>query len=198
MTRQTALTHVALAALAALAAMNAACSKMSAPTDAGAPANATANTTADVAMPAAVTASPADGVVAATTAKHFHATYTIVPGTLYVPDGAGWSGVKFKNDSSRMLGEGTLTLTVDTGGRISGVSEGGPLGNTIIDGTADENTLLATIRRKDPSDMGLTGTLVATLAGNQLQGTMKLSESNAAVVREATITAAAEAGQEKH
>ena len=195
MTRQPALAHLAVV-FAALAAAAAACSKPAAPTDA----DATANATTTVATPAAGSASPADDTPAAGSnaakAKRFHATYTIVPGTLYVPNSAGWSGVKFKNDPSRMLGDGTLTLTVDTGGRISGVSEGGPLGNTIIEGTAAGSTLLATIRRKDPSDMGLTGTLVATVAGKKLQGTMKLSESNAAVVREAAITAEAEQGRD--
>jgi hypothetical protein len=170
--------------------MATACSKPPAPTNGDASANAPPNAMAAVAAPDAVSPSPA----ATENAKHFHVIYTIVPGTLYVP-----AGVKFKNDPSRMLGEGTLTLTVDAGGRISGGSEGGPLGNTIIEGTANEGTFLATIRRKDPSDKGLTGTLTLTPEGSKLRGTMKLSESNAEVVREATITAQAEAaGQGKH
>jgi len=117
--------------------------------------------------------------------------YSVAVGKMYVPDQKDWSSVKFKNDETKMLGDGEMTLAVDGTGRVSGATEAGPLGASVIDGTSDGTTLTATIRRKDPSDDGLTGTLVAKITGDALDGTMKLAESNAAVVREGKVDAKA-------
>jgi hypothetical protein len=108
---------------------------------------------------------------------------------MYVPTDKDWSSVKFKNDDSKHLGEGEITLSVDPSGRVSGSTESGPLGASVIEGTSTGNALAATIRRKEALDEGLTGTLVATVSGDALTGTMKLSEWNAAVVREAKLEA---------
>jgi hypothetical protein len=113
--------------------------------------------------------------------------YTVSAGKMYVPDQKDWSSVKFKNDETKMLGDGELVLSVDGQGRVSGSTEAGPLGASVLEGISDGTTLTATVRRKDPSDEGLTGTLVAKIAGETLDGTMKLAESNAAVVREAKV-----------
>ncbi len=117
--------------------------------------------------------------------------YSVAVGKMYVPDQKDWSSVKFKNDETKLLGDGEMTLAVDGSGRVSGATEAGPLGASVIDGTSDGTTLAATIRRKDPSDDGLTGTLVAKISGDALDGTMKLAESNAAVVREGKVDAKA-------
>jgi hypothetical protein len=117
--------------------------------------------------------------------------YSVAMGRMYVPDQKDWSAVKFKNDETKLLGEGEITLAVDGAGRVSGSTEAGPLGASILDGTSDGTSLTATVRRKDPTDEGLTGTLVAKIAGDALDGTMKLAESNAAVVREAKLEAKA-------
>jgi hypothetical protein len=117
--------------------------------------------------------------------------YTVSAGKMYVPDQKDWSSVKFKNDETKLLGDGEITLSVDGQGRVSGSTEAGPLGASVLEGISDGTTLTATVRRKDPSDEGLTGTLVAKIAGDALDGTMKLAESNAAVVREAKIDAKA-------
>lgn len=109
--------------------------------------------------------------------------YSVAVGKMYVPDQKDWSSVKFKNDETKLLGDGEITLVVDGTGRVSGGTEAGPLGASVLAGTSDGTTLTATVRRKDPSDDGLTGTLVAKIAGDALEGTMKLAESNAAVVR---------------
>jgi hypothetical protein len=113
--------------------------------------------------------------------------YTVSAGKMYVPDQKDWSSVKFKNDETKMLGDGELVLSVDGQGRVSGSTEAGPLGASVLDGISDGTTLTAAVRRKDPSDEGLTGTLVAKIAGDALDGTMKLAEANAAVVREAKV-----------
>jgi len=124
------------------------------------------------------------GSVSATaTGKSYAGKYSIAVGAMYVPEAKDWASVKFKNDESKMLGDGEIKLEVDASGRVSGGTEGGPLGASVIDGTSDGKTLTATIRRKDPADEGLTGTLDAKVSGDALEGTMKLAESNAAVVR---------------
>ena len=64
----------------------------------------------------------------------------------------------------------------------------------MLDGTSDGTTLTATVRRKDPADEGLTGTLEAKVAGDTVEGTMKLAESNAAVVRVAKFHGEEEVG----
>ena len=122
-------------------------------------------------------------------AASFGGKYTVTPGTMYVPAEKDWSSVKFKSDETKLLGDGEMTLAVDAAGRVAGTTEGGPLGAAIIDGNSDGQTLAATIRRKDPSDEGLTGTLLAKVSGDKVEGTMKLAEFNAAVVRVASFTA---------
>lgn len=126
----------------------------------------------------------ATGTAAAASAT-FGGKYRVSAGAMYVPEHKDWSSVKFKNDESKLLGDGEMTLAIDPAGRVSGGTEGGPLGASVIDGRREGESVNATIRRKDPSDDGLTGTLVAKLSGDgtSLDGTMKLAESNAAVVR---------------
>jgi hypothetical protein len=129
------------------------------------------------------------GAVGVAAAKSFGGKYTVSAGSMYVPENKDWASVKFKNDESKLLGEGELTIAVDGSGRVTGGSEGGPLGASVLDGTSDGTTLTATVRRKDPSDEGLTGTLQAKVAGDTIEGTMNLAESNAAVVRFARFQA---------
>jgi hypothetical protein len=117
--------------------------------------------------------------------------YSVAVGKMYVPDQKDWSSVKFKNDETKLLGDGEISLVVDGTGRVSGGTESGSLGASIVDGLSDGTTLTATVRRKDPSDDGLTGTLVAKITGDALAGTMNLAESNAAVVREGKLDAKA-------
>jgi hypothetical protein len=107
---------------------------------------------------------------------------------MYIPDSKDWSNTKFKNDQEKYLGDGTLSLTVDPSGKVTGASEGGPLGDAVVDGRLFGDALNGTVRRKDPTDNGLTGTLAATVKGDALEGTMKLADTNAAVVRDAKIT----------
>jgi len=139
-------------------------------------------------------AAPGDAAVEAgpsMKAVTYAGKYSIAVGKMYVPDQKDWSSVKFKNDETKLLGDGEMTLAVDGNGRVSGTTEAGPLGASVIDGTSDGTTLTGTVRRKDPSDDGLTGTLVAKITGDALEGTLKLAESNAAVVREGKLDAKA-------
>lgn len=137
------------------------------------------------------TSAAADGGEAAAKpggASSFKGKYTVAAGTMYVPEAKDWASVKFKNDDSKLLGDGELVLAIDGAGRVTGTSEGGPLGAAVIEGKSDGENLAATVRRKDPSDDGLTGTLQAKVTGDKVDGTMKLAEFNAAVVRTATFS----------
>ncbi len=132
-----------------------------------------------------------DAGAAATTvaAASYAGKYSVSAGTMYVPAEKDWASVKFKNDDSKHLGDGEIKLAVDPTGRVSGGTEAGPLGASVIEGLSEAGVLTATIRRKDPTDDGLTGTLIAKITGDAIEGTMKLAEFNAAVVRTATLTA---------
>jgi hypothetical protein len=147
---------------------------------ASASASGSGSATASASASAAATGAPTEWAV----------KYTITPGTLYIPDGKDWSHTKFKNEPDKYLGAGSLTLTVEPSGRVTGTSEGPPLGEAILDGHREGDALTATVRRKDPGDFGLTGTLDAKIAGDKLEGTMNLADTHAEAVREAKITGA--------
>lgn len=180
-----------LVVLAALAG----CSKSDPPAaaEAGAAAAAAPGTATSTSGEAGAASGEAGAAATAAGAAHAGATYTgkytVTAGTMYVPNEKDWASVKFKNDDTKMLGDGEMTLNVDSSGKVAGTTEAGPLGASIIDGRIDNGLLTATIRRKDVTDDGLTGTLVATVAGDVLAGTMNLAESNAAVVRVAKLEA---------
>ncbi len=163
----------------------AACDKKPAET---ADAGAASATSAAIPPPAASASASASAAPAAETAT-WNAKYTIAVANVYVPSDKDWKNVKLKNDDAQYLGDGTLTLSVDPTGRVTGSSDGAPLGAAVIDGHVESGKLTGTVRRKDPSDNGLTGTIVATVTGDKLEGTMKLADANTAVVREGKLTA---------
>ena len=109
--------------------------------------------------------------------------YTLTVGTMHAPEMKS-----FKNEETKFLGDGTLTLNVDESGKVTGTSEGEPLGSALIDGQLEGDTLNGMVRRKDPADFGLVGSLTSTVKGGTLEGEMHLSEANAAVVRLGKIT----------
>jgi hypothetical protein len=150
---------------------------------------AEASATATAEADASANLAPDSGATRGPAGASFGGKYAVTAGTMYVPAEKDWSSVKFKNDDSKLLGDGELTLAIDATGGVSGTTEGGPLGAALLGGTSDGQTLTATIRRKDPSDDGLTGTLLAKVTGDKIEGTMKLAEFNAAVVRVGTFTA---------
>jgi hypothetical protein len=137
-------------------------------------------------------ASPAVSAKAATatpTVATWTGKYTSALGSLYVFDGGEWAGVTWRGDEAGVgLGEGTLTLTVDpTTHGVHGTADGA-IGDVVVVGSTAEDTLTASVLRKDPLDRGLTGTLVAKTSGDAMTGSMKLSVANARVIREVTFT----------
>ncbi|MBS2016572.1 MAG: hypothetical protein JST00_27050 [Deltaproteobacteria bacterium] len=148
----------------------------------------TAVTAADAAAGAKGEAGSGAVATSASAKASYHGPYSAKAGGMYIPEHKDWNNVKFKNDESKLTGDGDLTLDVD-GTRVSGQTESGAIGAAIIEGTLDGSTITANVRRKDPADQGLMGTLVAKVAGDKIEGTMRLSDANAAAVREVTFTA---------
>ena len=158
--------------------------------DAAADANANANANADPDAKAddkgvilGGGGAKGDASTSTSTSTSYAGKYSVALGAMYVPNNKDWSSVKFKNDETKMLGDGEMSIAIAPSGRVSGGTEGGPLGASVVEGMSSDGGLTATIRRKDPTDDGLTGTLVAKVTADAIEGTMKLAESNAAVVR---------------
>ena len=116
-------------------------------------------------------------------------SYTSTPATFYVHDGGEWKGVHFRGDDAAVgLGEGTLSLTIDTkSGGVRG-SGSGSLGDLVLAGAVTGEELTFSVLRKDPTDRGLTGTGVGKLSGSSATGTIRLSRGDAHVIREAKFT----------
>src|SRR5262249_16671407 len=92
-------------------------------------------------------------------------SYRTVPGTLYVPSGPEWSGVKWRGEAASVgLGDGALSLRIAKTGRVEGSLEGA-VGPARITGSWVDGTLTGTLSRKDPSDEGFTGTMVGKTVG---------------------------------
>src|SRR5438045_1958888 len=113
--------------------------------------------------------SKGDAGTDASTGAAYTGKYTVALGAMYVPDNKDWSSVKFKNDETKLLGDGEMSIAIDPSGRVSGGTEAGPLGASVIEGTSQAGNIAATIRRKDPTDDGLTGTLVGKVTADAIE-----------------------------
>ena len=136
------------------------------------------------------TTAPTGSAAGAKATSSYAGKYTVAAGTMYIPSTKDWSSAKFKNDESKLLGDGDLSLAIDGDGVVTGSTDGGPLGASTVSGTSDGSTVTAAVRRKDAKDDGLTGTLLAKLAGDKLEGTMNLSDGQSVAVRAASFTLA--------
>jgi hypothetical protein len=167
----------------------AACSKSSgdvAPS-ASASASAGASTSSAAAAPSSAASTASSGGAAASSSwsgkyKSEAAAITVPPEWKKVH----WSDTK----STEGIGEGAMTLAIDgSTGHVTGTLDG-PLGPATLDGASAEGTVSATLVRKDPGDHGFGGTLLATVTGDKLDGTMNLSLGTGGVVRTATFSLA--------
>jgi hypothetical protein len=142
----------------------------------------TAASGAASAKPAAAASAPSVATPAAWSGK-----YAATSGSMYVPDGGEWSGVKFRgDDASTGLGEGTLDVTIDPSGRAHGKLEG-PLGPARVDGVLAGDELTASLVPAEAQ--GFAGTLVGHADGAKIAGTMRLSSRETAnVLRTASFT----------
>jgi hypothetical protein len=112
-------------------------------------------------------------------------SYTSRPGTVYVYDGGEWAGITWRGDDADVgLGEGTMTLRVDRRtGDVRGTTEGA-LGQALITGVVADDSFSGSVLRRDPSDRGLSGTVVGQFSSDELVGQMHLSVANARVIRQ--------------
>jgi hypothetical protein len=149
------------------------------------PASATTSASAPASSPAAASASSAPATPASM--RSWHGTYKSVASTLTAPvDGkkVHWSDAP----TTEGIGDGKLALTVDgASGHATGTIDG-PLGPATLDGVVTDGKLAATIRRKDPTDRGFTGTLLGSVASDRLEGTMSVTMGLASALRTATFT----------
>lgn len=137
---------------------------------------------------AVASAAPSASVAAAGTAPQaWHGKYTTTPGSLVVPK--DWAKTHWSSsDTTAGVGDGTMLLTVDPAThRITGTLDGA-IGAAVVEGLLGEGGLTATIRRKDPTDKGLAGTLVATASADKVTGTLTLTTGDGATLRSGTFT----------
>ncbi|HVH41903.1 MAG TPA: hypothetical protein VM925_06150 [Labilithrix sp.] len=135
---------------------------------------------ADIAKPSGATVGQA---------ASYGGTYSVAPGKYYISEAKDFASVKqVKDDPSKHVGEGALSLVVDADGKVTGSIDSGPAGPAMIDGRLIDGEIRGNVRRKDPKDDGLTGTFAAKLTGDTAAGTLSLAESNAAIVREGKLS----------
>ncbi len=122
-------------------------------------------------------------------AEAWSGTYTSAPGSLFVYDGGEWKGVHFRGDDAATgLGDGTLSLTLDPRTGIVRGNGTGALGDIVVSGAVTAGELTFSVLRKDPSDRGFTGTGVGKLERGTAAGTMRLSQGDAHVIRDAKFS----------
>lgn len=122
-------------------------------------------------------------------AASYGGTYSVAPASFYIPAAKDYASVKqVKDDPSKHVGDGALTVGIAADGRVSGTIDAGPAGPAVIDGMKVGDEIRGTVRRKDPSDDGLTGTLSGKVSGDAIEGTLALAEAHAAIVREGKFT----------
>lgn len=117
-------------------------------------------------------------------------SYKSGAGTIYVPDGGEWSGTKWRgDDSGDGLGDGTLVVSIDPkSGNVKGVVDG-PIAATVY-GAFAAGQLSATLAPKSTGD-AFTGTLLGTVSGDKLDGTMHVSSAlDAHIIRSITFSLA--------
>jgi len=163
------------------------CSKSSDPPK-GAPSASAPTPAVSSNAPVASASGSAAAPTAAGAAKAFSGSYSLAPASLHIGDSKDYSNVKqAKDDPSKLVGDGTLTLNVE-GDKVTGTVDSGPASPAVIDGSVVDGEIRGNVRRKDPKDDGLTGTLMAKLAGEAAEGKLSLAESNAAILREGKLT----------
>ena len=169
------------------------CSRADAPTNASPSATPSAMPAASgtaASVRDASGAAPASGAAAGAGASTAWAgSYDAVAGTLYVPSGKEWEGVKFRGEASELaLGKGELAIAIDARGNVTGTLDG-PLGPAIVSGWLQGETFTATLYPKDPSVAGggFTGTLAGTASPANISGKLFASQAEARFIREASF-----------
>jgi hypothetical protein len=133
-------------------------------------------------------AAPSASVAAASgPPQAWHGKYTTTAGSLVVPK--DWAKTHWSSsDTTAGVGDGSMQLTVDPGShRVSGTLDGA-IGAAVVEGVVGSDGLTASVRRKEPTDKGLAGTLVATVSADKVTGTLTLTTGDGAMLRTGTFT----------
>ena len=92
------------------------------------------------------------------------------------------------NDVTTGVGDGTMQLTLEPAThRVTGTLDGA-IGAAVVEGLLGDGQLSGAVRRKDPTDKGLAGTLLATVAADKISGTLTLASGDGATLRTGTFT----------
>jgi hypothetical protein len=159
----------------------------------GADASTPSASASALAAPSASASAPRASASAVTgpaaSAATYAGTYTVAPATLHIPESKDYAHVKqAKDEPSKMVGNGTLSLSVAADGRVTGEIDSGPAAPALVDGSLVGGEIRGVVLRKAPSDDGLTGTIVAKIGDASVDGKLSLAEANAAIVREGTVS----------
>jgi hypothetical protein len=116
----------------------------------------------------------------------FSGSYTAKVGSVEPPKNANektWVG----DPGSVAVGKGAIDLVIGERGDTRGDAKG-PLGEMTVSGTYDGKEMRANLLPKEPrSDSAMTGFMVLTAEGDALKGTLRASNRDAKIVREATV-----------
>jgi hypothetical protein len=136
--------------------------------------------------PAAARAAPSASAAAAGDSSAWSGTYTAKVGAVEPPKNANEK--TWTNDpGSAAVGKGAVELTVGERGDTRGETKG-PLGDMMISGTYDGKELRANLAPKEPkSDGAMTGYMTLATEGSAMKGTIRVSNRDAKIVREATV-----------
>jgi hypothetical protein len=141
------------------------------------------------AAPPPADAGAAKAASAPSSASAFAGTYTLAPAAIHIPESKDYAHVKqAKDEPSKLVGNGSISLAIDANGRVTGEIDAGPASPAVLDGSVVDGEVRAQVRRKDPSDGGLFGTFVGKIAGAAIDGKLSLSDANATLVREGTVS----------
>ena len=162
---------------------SAGCSKES--KDAAPPA-ASAMARASASAAGAPASAPAAAAAKAPDRTTWSGTYAAKVGAVEPPANAKektWTA----DPGSAAVGNGAIDLTVGERGETRGETKG-PLGEMTISGVYDGKELRANLAPKEPKgDGAMTGFMTLSADGAAMKGTMRVSNRDAKIVREATV-----------
>jgi hypothetical protein len=171
-----------------------ACSKTDPPAGGGAPPATSSAALTSASAPSPTPSSSAAGAGSAAPssagakagAGAFSGDYQSAVTDLAVPEGVKWKGDAPADEG---VGKGTLSLSVDEAGIVTG-SGTGALGDVILSGISRDGLVSGLVLRKSSADGGYTGTFYATEEQGELKGTIRVSKGNAGGLREAKFSLA--------
>jgi hypothetical protein len=144
-----------------------------------------ASASASAASPVA-RAAPSASAAPAGDQSAWSGTYVAKVGAVEPPKNANEK--TWTNDpGSAAVGKGAVELTVGERGDTRGETKG-PLGDMTISGTYDGKELRANLAPKEPKgDGAMTGYMTLATEGSAMKGTLRVSNRDAKIVREATV-----------